>query len=201
MKLRKGDEVAVLRARTSASAARSRTCSPSATRSSSRAPRASTSPRSTRSPPGHDAGRHHRQGDADPRLERGAGVQQGRPGKVGYRFDDDGKKIRVCRKCGRTSDGRRDRRPRAPAPQGRATTPRSSPRSRPSSGSATSCRCRASRRSWSTWVSAAPRSSVAARRRGHRPHDHHRPEAARYARRRSRSRASSSARATRSAPR
>ena len=27
-------------------------------------------------------------------------VQQGRPDTVGYRIDDDGKKVRVCRKCG-----------------------------------------------------------------------------------------------------
>ncbi len=43
--------------------------------------------------------------------------------------------------------------------------------------------------------------AFAARRRGHRPHDHHRPEADGDARRRSRSRTSSCARATRSAPR
>ena len=25
----------------------------------------------------------------------------GKPTRIGYRFDDDGKKVRVCRKCGR----------------------------------------------------------------------------------------------------
>ena len=40
--------------------------------------------------------------DADPRLEPGARLRQvtGRT-RIGYRFDDDGKKVRVCRKCGK----------------------------------------------------------------------------------------------------
>ena len=51
--------------------------------------------------PGDDAGRHHRQGDADPRLERRARLHgRAAPTRVGYRFATDGKKVRVCRKCG-----------------------------------------------------------------------------------------------------
>ena len=71
-----------------------------ATRSSSTA---STSPRSTRS-----RRKATMQGgiiDKDMPIhvvERGASCAPtcGKPTRIGYRFDDDGKKVRVCRKCG-----------------------------------------------------------------------------------------------------
>ena len=56
---------------------------------------------------GHDAGRHHRQGDADPRVERRCCVcGKDGPAKVGYRFDDDGKKTASAASAEATSDGR-----------------------------------------------------------------------------------------------
>ena len=66
MKIKKGDTVASSPARTRARRA-SHDRVPEGTRSSSRA---STSPRSTRRRPARTAGRHHRQGHADRRVER-----------------------------------------------------------------------------------------------------------------------------------
>ena len=56
------------------------------------------------------------------------GATSAAPTRVGYRFDDDGKKVRVCRKCGGTSDGREDapRPSRATPASRRVTRPRSS---------------------------------------------------------------------------
>ena len=90
-----------------------------------------------------DAGRHHRQGDADPRLERRArlhGVRRRPASATGS--TPTARRSASAASAGRTSDGRdRDRRRRASRS---ATRPRSSRSSRTSSGSATSCRCRGS---------------------------------------------------------
>ena len=48
----------------------------------------------------HHAGRHHRQGHAGSRLDGGGGLRGRGPTRIGFRVDDQGRKIRVCRKCG-----------------------------------------------------------------------------------------------------
>ena len=52
---------------------------------------------------GHHAGRHHRQGHADPRVQRRASSarRDGKPTRVGYRFDADGTKVRICQQVRR----------------------------------------------------------------------------------------------------
>ena len=50
---------------------------------------------------GHDAGRHHRQGDADPRVEPHArAAARTARSRSATASTTDGKKLRVCRKCG-----------------------------------------------------------------------------------------------------
>ena len=48
--------------------------------------------------PGHHAGRHHRQGHAASPVSNVAVLcpSCGKPTRVGYRFDADGTKVRIC---------------------------------------------------------------------------------------------------------
>ena len=105
MKLKKGDEVEVLagkdlgkRGTIIARVARCRQGDRRPRQHREEAPEADA---------GDDAGRHHRQGDADPRVERRPRVQlvQG-PTRIGYRFDGDGNKSASAASAGTTSDGR-----------------------------------------------------------------------------------------------
>ena len=99
MKIKKGDKVVVLTARTGARRAAWPSPSPPTARSSSTA---STSPSATPSrSPGQRAGRHHRQGHADRRVQRRRRLPELRQAaRVGYRFEPDGTKVRICRTCG-----------------------------------------------------------------------------------------------------
>ena len=72
-----------------------------------------------------DAGRHHRQGHAARRSANVAIVcpGDGKPTRVGYRFDADGTKVRVCKRTEVRSDDRTDTtRARARASSVSATT-------------------------------------------------------------------------------
>ena len=65
--------------------------------------------------------------------------------RIGYRFDETGKKVRICRSAEATSDGRV--RPRSARVCAQRYDTELKARSSRSSGSRTSCRCRGSRRS------------------------------------------------------
>ena len=92
--------------------------------------------------------------------------------RIGYRFGDDGKKVRICRRAGVTSDGE-DRPPDAPAcgalrQRDQAAAPGRARADQRHAGAAVrqdrgehGCRSRDA-------------AAFAARRRGHRPHDDHR---------------------------
>ena len=49
---------------------------------------------------GNHAGRRHRQVHAGPRLDGGMVCAECGPTRIGFRIDDQGRKVRVCRKCG-----------------------------------------------------------------------------------------------------
>jgi ribosomal protein L5 len=163
MKIRKGDRVRCSPARTGARRARSPSPSPPRARSSSTA---STWPRSTRSPPAHHAGRHHRQGHADPGVQRGVMLvpTAARPpasATASTRRHQGARLPEVREVIGREH---RDHHHLGPAsPQG-ATTTRSGQAARASSGSQRHAGPR-SRRSWSTWASARRRPALAPRGR------------------------------------
>ena len=96
MKIRKGDRVQVLTGKDRGKEGEVMTGPPRATTRSSST--ASTSPSGTRSPTTADAaGRHHRQGHADRRVQRRDHLHSdGKATRVGYRFERDGTKIRIC---------------------------------------------------------------------------------------------------------
>ena len=53
-----------------------------------------------------DAGRHHRQGDADPHFQhRARRSDDGKPTRVGFRMIEDGRKVRFAKRSGDMIDG------------------------------------------------------------------------------------------------
>ena len=112
--------------------------------------------------PGDHAGRDHRQGHADPRVQRRHHLARATASRPGSATGSTTTATRSASASARrsTSDERhRDRsRPRCRGSSS-ATTTSSGPSSRSRSGCATSWRCRGSRRSSSTWASASVQQS------------------------------------------
>ena len=135
---------------------------------------------------GHDAGRDHRQGHADPHLEPRDPVPVVRPTRVGYRFDATATRSGL-------QEVREGRLMAGDAASADVTQPDEKPRLKAQYDD--EIRCGAAAASWAheRHGGAAPRedraelrrragdaAGVAARRCGRRPDDHHRPEAAHH---------------------
>ena len=203
MKIRKGDRVRVLAGKDRGKEGVVTFAFPETARSSSRA---STWPSDTpEARPGRRAGRHHRQGDADRTSSNVAVVspQDGKPTRVGYRFEPTAPRSASASAREEISDDRHQTTtvPHAP-PQGRSTTTRSATQLQDELGLPNVMVVpRLEKIVVNMGVGEAVARSSAARGRHQRPGDHHRPEAGHHQGQEVASPASSCARATPSAPR
>ena len=100
MRIRKGDTVQVL-TRQGPGQARPRSCVAIPEAGKVIVDGVNVAKRHTKPTPRHHAGRDHRQGHADAGLVGGHRVPGcGGPTRIGMRIDEQGRKIRICRKCG-----------------------------------------------------------------------------------------------------
>ena len=154
--------------------------------------------------PGHDAGRHHRQGHADPRVQRRADrarLTASRPASA-TASTPTARRSAICRKCGSGRLMSRHRPPHDARASRRATTTRSAAQLKEELGLGNVMQVpRLDEDRPQLGVGEAIAAAVAARGRGHRPHASSPARSRSSPRPRSRSPASSSARATPSAPR
>ena len=132
--------------------------------------------------PGDHAGRHHRQGHADRRVERGHTSSKGKPSRLGYRFDDDGKKVRVAAPHGGgasalMADADELTTPHARRASSSATTTSPGPLKEQLGLTNIMQVPRFEKIVVNMGVGRATAAAVAARGRRHRPDHHHRPEA------------------------